>query len=292
MGRVGAEIVIAKNCGFCVGVRRAVELVEKALTEYAPQPVYSLGMFIHNELEIERLKKKGLKVVSAIDELPPGSLLLLSSHGSPPEIVQKCRQRQLKTIDLMCTYVRRLQEIVKSLADQGFDIVMLGDKSHPEVRAICSLVNKVIVIDKQDVLNDNLNLNFVKYGIVSQTTQSFWLYKRAIKSLLGSAFPKKEVRVYNTICRDVMERQEEARCLAQDCDVVFVLGGKKSANTYRLFEIARQLTQTYQITYLDEFNPEMIKGKRRVGILSGTSTPDWFVEKFIELLNNYKRKGG
>ncbi len=281
------ELFVSDSCGFCVGVRHAVSLIESVLKENPDSPVYSLGMFIHNEKEIERLKLSGLKVVDSIDDVPDGSIILLPSHGTPPEIKEKCRQKALESVDLICTYVKKLQEIALSLKREGFDVVMIGDKDHPEVRAVRAIVGDLIVVDKAALLNDNLNLSISnRYGVISQTTQSLEFYREAVDWLLGKAFPKKEVRVYNTICWDVVERQAKVQELASQCDVVFVLGGRKSANTRRLFEISSETTMTILISDLSDFLPDYVKGKERIGIISGTSTPMWFVDKFIGLLNS------
>ncbi len=273
-------ILVAKNCGFCVGVRQAVSIVEKTLRDSGDRLVFSLGMFIHNELEIERLKAKGLKIADNIEQVPEGSLLLLPSHGSLPEVLEVCDKKSIDTVDLICVYVKKLQQIVRLLSQEGFDIVMLGDKKHPEVRAVSALTDALIVVDKQDVLNDNLNLNLRQYGVVSQTTQSLQVYKKLLLKLLDGSMPEKEVRIYNTICWDVVKRQKEAEDLAKVSDLVFVLGGRKSANTYRLFEIAQQYTQAYLISDLGDYSHKMLKGRQRIAIISGTSTPDWFVEEF------------
>ncbi len=292
------ELVVSDSCGFCVGVNHAVSLLESVLKENPDRSVYSLGMFIHNEKEIERLRLSGLKVVDSIDDVPDGAMILLPSHGTPPEIKEKCCQKSLEAVDLICIYVKKLQEIALSLKKEGFDVVMIGDRDHPEVRAVKAIVGDLIVIDKPTLLNDNLTLSINnRYGVISQTTQSLEFYKEAVNWLLGKAFPKKEVRVYNTICWDVVERQSKVRELASRCDVVFVLGGKRSANTRRLFEISSEITTTVLISDLSDFSPEYVKEKTKVGIISGTSTPMWFVDKFVELLRslnldiNIKKEG-
>ncbi len=284
------ELLVAKNCGFCVGVKDAVSKLEQVLEEHPHEKVYSLGMFIHNEQEIARLQAKGLVVVNDIEDVPDGSLILLPSHGSPSHIRKRCEEKRLRTVDLMCVYVRRLQQIAFELHRSGFGVVMLGDKNHPEVLAVKSLVPSLIVVDKEDVLNDNLSLDFKSYGIVSQTTQSLATYRSIASSLIEKNFPVKEVRVYNTVCWDVITRQQEVRDLAQRCDVVFVLGGKKSANTRRLYEIAKEKTEAYHVWDLDQVSASVVEGKSKIGIISGTSTPDWFVEAFKEKIERFLKE--
>ncbi len=284
------DLIVARNCGFCVGVRNAVDLVEQALMDHPQEEVYSLGMFIHNEKEVDRLVKKGLRVVSSLEEVPDGSLILLPSHGTPPEIRALCERKRLRPIDLICVYVRNLQDIALSLHYEGYSIVMLGDPNHPEVIALRSMVPNLIVVDKEDVLNDNLSFKFVKYGVISQTTQSLDLYKNMTSNLLSLSWPKKEIRVFNTICWDVVERQREVVELAKTCDVVIVIGGKKSANTRRLYELASEYCRAYHISDSEEIEPNMVgKGVKRVGIISGTSTPDWLVQECCDKLNRLKK---
>ncbi len=289
---MSAKVVLASNCGFCVGVKNAVELVEKALSDHRPEPVYSLGMFIHNPQEIERLAKKGLRVVTSIEDVPDGSLIVLPSHGTPPKLRNQCKEKRLRTIDLICVYVRRLQEIALHLHKEGFSVVMVGDKDHPEVLAVQSLVPGLIVVDKEDVLNDNLSFNFVNCGVISQTTQSLQVYKRAVERLVLGSFPRKELRIFNTICWDVLQRQEEVVKLAKECDLVLVIGGKESANTRRLYEIAREYTDSYHLSVPEELTPEMFKEKKQIGIISGTSTPNWLVAMFKERIEEILKKSG
>ncbi len=281
---MSVKLIVASNCGFCVGVKNAVGLVEKALSEHPNELVYSLGMFIHNEKEIARLVKKGLCVVDSIEDIPDKALVLLPSHGTPPELRKRCDEKRLRIIDLICVYVRRLQEIVVNLHKEGFSVVMVGDKEHPEVLAVKSLVPELIVVDKESVLNDNLSFNFVNYGVVSQTTQSVQLYKAAVEKLISGSFPSKEVRIFNTICRDVVERQREVVELAKHSDVLLVIGGKKSANTKRLYEIGKQYTQAYHLSSPEELTCDMLGGDR-IGLISGTSTPDWLVKAFEKRVN-------
>ncbi len=281
---MSAKLIVASNCGFCIGVRNAVKLVERALSEHPNESIYSLGMFIHNEEEIARLVRKGLRVVDSIEDVPDASLVLLPSHGTPPELRRRCDEKNLRIIDLICVYVRRLQEIAVNLRKEGFSVVMVGDKDHPEVLAVNSLIPELIVIDKRDVLNDNLSFNFVNYGVISQTTQSIQLYKRIVEKLISGSFPGKELRIFNTICRDVIDRQREVVELAKHCDVLLVIGGKKSANTKRLYEIGKEYTKAYHLSSPEELTRDMLGGDR-IGLISGTSTPDWLVEKFKQRIS-------
>ncbi len=282
------QIILAKNIGFCIGVKRAVELIEDAINRYGR--IYSLGQFIHNESEIERLKRKGLVVVESVSCVPEGQVLALPAHGVTPDVRQQIKKRRLEVVDLICEYVKSLHHTVEELLDDGFKVLMLGDKNHPEVVSIREKFEKVLVIDKDDFFNNNLEFLEgigVKYAIVSQTTQDIRLYKDLICSLIDRYFPRKEVRVCNTICYDVVQRQSEVLSLTEKTDVVFVLGGRRSANTRRLYELAKQRAQVYFLSGADELRVDMIGRKKRVGIISGTSTPMWVINDFVNRLKEF-----
>ncbi len=276
-------VIVSANAGFCIGVKEAISRIEETLTAYRGREVYCLGMFIHNENVIEKYRNKGIRYVSSIEDVPDNSVVLFTSHGTPMDTRRRAEEKGLVIVDLICRYVLALQNIALKLQQSDYQVVLFGDKKHPEVKAILDIVPNAKVIDKQDILNDNLSFSVEKLGVISQTTQSTELYDR-LMGFISSHMPEKEVRFYNTICRDVVDRQKEAADIAKICDLVFVLGGKKSANTKRLFEIASEFTKAYHIAVLDDFDPNACKGARSIGIISGTSTPDWFVDEVVSLV--------
>ncbi len=283
MGSRKKRIIVSQNSGFCIGVKQAISRIEEALKTYPGRTIFCLGMFIHNENVVKEYAQKGLRYVSYVEDVPEGEVLLLTSHGTPQEILSKARERNLIIVDLICSYVLALQNIAKKLKNEGYDVLLFGDKQHPEIRAILDIVPEAKVIDKESILQDNLNFKINKVGVLSQTTQSTKLYSRLIKQVL-ERLPEKEVRVYNTICRDVVDRQKEVAEMAKLCDVMLVLGGSKSANTRRLYEIASEYSKAKHISVLDDFDCGFLQDAESVGVVSGTSTPDWFVRDIVGLI--------
>jgi 4-hydroxy-3-methylbut-2-enyl diphosphate reductase len=258
------QIKVAKHSGFCFGVKRAINIVEKALRKKID--IYSLGPIIHNPEVVNELSKKGLKVIRGIGSIDKGAVVI-SSHGAPIETVQKIKEKGLRLIDATCPFVKHSHDIVKTLKRDGYSIIIIGDKAHPEVRALLSSAGKKVYSRK--------------IGIVSQTTQTKHNYIQGIVEALKGDFS--EIRIFNTICNDTSARQTEARRLLKDCNVMVVVGGKNSANTRRLFEICKERgVDSHHIESDVELKKEYFRGKRCVGVVSGASTPDSMVNKVVK----------
>ena len=265
------KVTIAKTAGFCFGVRRAVDLAEKAAI--SDEKVYTMGPLIHNPQEVKRLEKKGVKPVISPWRLKKATLLL-RTHGIPLKEMDRLEHLDVKLVDAVCPFVKRAKDIVKRLAEQGYHIIVVGDRTHPEVVAIVSYANSnCTVIKHPDELKKVVLQK--KVAVVSQTTQNQKNFAQIV-----SAIRKKrpDVQVYNTICRATMDRQSDARALAGKVDVVIVIGGKNSGNTRRLHEICREYSRSYHIEQAAEIRPAWLRGVARIGITAGASTPDWVIQ--------------
>lgn len=274
-------VKLAKNIGFCAGVRRAITIVEETL-EQGKSNIYSFGPIIHNAQVIKDLQSRNLLVTRSIKDLPAGSTLILPSHGTPERILKAAVIKRLKLIDVTCPNVSNLQNICKSLYKDGFEVVIVGDKAHPEVKALADIAKKVHIIEKESDIKKS-NLENKKIGIISQTTQNKDKFFEIVSKILKSNSLIKEVRIFNTICLDTTRRQEEVKRLAKEVDVLLVIGSKFSANTKRLVNIGRKINEkTFLIE--DEFSPikRFINKAGRVGLISGASAPDWLVKKIIK----------
>lgn len=272
------KIIPTRSIGFCSGVKRAVELSESAL-KTRRDPIYSIGPIIHNPPEMERLTGMGLKVVRRIDEIPRGACLLIRSHGATPGELAAARKRGLCIIDTTCAIVKRLQAAYRGLVREGYTVIVVGDRNHPEVQGVLSQEK-----GRSQVVGGLADLKKIKLkgriGVVAQTTQPLHKVQEVVDFLLGKT---EELRIINTLCPVTLKRQEEASDLAKLVDTMLVIGGKNSANTSRLFEICRKVNPcTFQIERRQELDFRRGKSQYALGVTTGTSTPLWLIERMIE----------
>jgi 4-hydroxy-3-methylbut-2-enyl diphosphate reductase len=270
--------------GFCQGVEHAIETAEQALSQRGGE-ISSLGEIIHNRQVVERLAEKGLRVVA--DPEHASGTVLIRSHGEPPGVFETLAQRGVDIVDATCVLVKRAQRVVKALDEEGYQVVIVGQESHPEVRAICGYASNVICVDSPDQL-DRLKPGG-KLGIICQTTHSPEYFAEMIGRIMSRGF--REIKIVNTLCGEVKARQEAAVELAREVDVMFVLGGKQSANTRELARLcAQQGVATYHLENWRDFKPEMVAGKRLAGLTAGASTPRWIIEEFLANLAEFTPK--
>ncbi|MBI5699080.1 4-hydroxy-3-methylbut-2-enyl diphosphate reductase [Candidatus Saganbacteria bacterium] len=277
------DILIAEHSGFCEGVERAYRIALEQTRE--GRPVFMLGNLVHNAQVVEKFKNSGVKVVKEISEIPSGAqgTLLISAHGVAPQVYEEARTRGLAVVDTSCPWVKKAQKIAKELADEGRVVVIVGDKGHPEVKALVGWSGgKGQVVEN---LADLQKLSFPpseKVGILAQTTQAEEHFKRLTDELKKKT---KDLKVFNTICGATSKRQKAAVDLAKKVDLMLVIGDKLSANTKRLAELCDQTgTETHQIQTVKELDQGWLKGKKKVGITAGASTPEWVIEEVITLL--------
>lgn len=273
------KILIADPTGLCFGVKRAINTLEKELR--AGSCVYALGSPIHNPQEIERLKKKGLIVVNSPNEVPEGAVTFIRAHGVSPAIAEALKKRSSKTIDGTCPFVKRAQEKAKELSDEDYLVVILGDAEHPEVQGILGYVDgdSVVLAARSELPKEAEGR---RCGILSQTTQKITAFSSLVSSFVAVS---PEIKVYNTICKATLARQESVCRLSAEVDGIIVLGGKNSANTRKLAEIAENAqVPTVWIEHAGELNGEWLKNKDTIGIAAGGSTPDWLIKQLIEKL--------
>ncbi len=283
-GRYSLDILGAKTAGFCFGVRRALELVQGALqttTQHNPKiPLYSLGPLIHNPRVVKELAEKGVKVVSAIDEISAASgKIVIRSHGAGPSIYQTAARRGLEIIDATCPFVKNVQQLGSFLAQEGYQIIIFGEKDHAEVKGVLEAIGvpALVVNNLQDT--DLASQITAKVGIISQTTQETSRLSQLVAAIIPYA---KELRVFNTICSATSERQRETAELSRRVDLMIVVGGRNSANTSRLVEISRNHgTNTYQVESATEINPDWFHKINSVGITAGASTPDEQIAEIV-----------
>ncbi len=261
-------VQVAERAGYCFGVRRALDMANEYISK-GEKKVYSLGPIIHNPQVVEDFRRRGLVPIDSIDEIDEG-ILVIRSHGVEKELLQQAVDKGLKVIDATCPFVKNAQLLAEKLAKQDYHLVVVGERSHPEVRGIVSRCGKnpLVVKDAAELEGKTIG---TKVGVLAQTTKRKEDFVKVVSAVLDSAH---ECRAYNTICNATLARQSAAVELAGTVDVMFVVGGKNSANTRRLAELSEFSGCTsYHIESPDEITPEMLRGKKRVGISSGASTP-------------------
>ncbi len=272
------RVIVAKGSGFCFGVKRALKIVEKALAK-RKGPFYSLGPLIHNPQVVERLSRKGLKVINNLTGIKEGAFVI-RSHGLPITTIELAKERGLKIIDTTCPYVKRAQERAKELEARGYQLVIVGDRGHPEVKSMAS--EKSIVLQRPSQVEKVRS--YPRMGVVAQTTQSLENFKEIVKRLRSKA---KELKVYATICNAVSRQQRSTRELAREADLVLVVGGRNSANTKRLFQISKGLTKAHHIEKASEIDKRWLRDKEIVGISAGASTPKWLIDEVVRKVAAY-----
>ncbi|MFH1784254.1 MAG: 4-hydroxy-3-methylbut-2-enyl diphosphate reductase [bacterium] len=278
------NIIVAKNSGFCFGVERSLKLALSASKEASgnkkPLPVYTLGPLIHNPQVVSSLEKKGIKVVCDLKKIKKG-VLIICSHGVSPESLKHAKRKKLKIIDATCPFVQKTQKLVHDLLRKKYQVVIVGDSSHPEVLSLLGFSSeKGIVVSG---VKDIAKVAFAsKTGVVAQTTQLISNLKDVVSHLLDRT---SELRVYNTICEATLQRQKAARALAGKVDLMIIIGGYNSANTTRLAEVCKQQNpESYHIEKLADFDMSLLKGRKKIGITAGASTPQWLVNEVVEAL--------
>ncbi len=269
----------AKSYGFCFGVKRAVEIAENS------KNAVTLGPLIHNPLEIERLAKNyNVKYINSIDEIGKNiKRVIVRTHGITKDRLEKLKNKKVEVIDATCPFVKKPQEIVEKMSKEGYDIVIFGDKAHPEIQGVMSysVHNRVFVVLTPEEL-ENIKLK-EKIATVAQTTRKVKDYLKITEYLIKN---HKEVRVFNTICNATFENQDAVRELSKEADIMIIVGGKNSSNTKQLYNIAKEHCESYLVESENEIKPEWFKNKTLCGVSAGASTPEWLVERIISKIKD------
>jgi 4-hydroxy-3-methylbut-2-enyl diphosphate reductase len=284
---VKPRIETASEIGFCYGVRKAILMLEKAAQKYGH--VDSLGAVVHNEQVIKNLEKQGVNIIQTPeDKINP--VVAISCHGVSPEIEYQLKNKGLEVIDTTCKDVHRAQIAAKELADSGYFVIIFGDAKHPEVKGLSGWAknNGTAITDSHEF--EIMETKPRKIGIIAQTTQVPEYFLNFVKNIIDIALTRdSDIRIKDTICPGIRRRQSKSLELAKNSDLVLVIGGKTSANTRHLFEICAQETVAYLISSADEIQKSWLKGKKHIGVTSGTSTPEEVVlevVKRLEVLSN------
>ncbi|MDO8663877.1 MAG: 4-hydroxy-3-methylbut-2-enyl diphosphate reductase [Candidatus Wildermuthbacteria bacterium] len=269
------EIIVAKNIGFCTGVRRALKIANDALGKNLG-PVYFLGEIIHNEEVLKEIKARGGKIISEPKEARSGTLVI-RAHGAPP--LPALRGVLIK--DATCPLVKKVQEAAKTLSKEGYLVIIIGEKEHPEVKGIQGHIkNKAVIIENESEAKKIRKGK--KIGVVVQTTQNLEKVNKILEILKKKA---KKLKFINTLCPQVLFRQKELTEILKKVDGVLAIGSPTSANTSQLVKIAQSARKpVWLANSAGGLKNENFKNIPILGVISGTSTPDWVIEEVIDRL--------
>ena len=275
------KITIAKDAGYCFGVRDAVNLAYNTANEHGE--VYMLGDIVHNENVINDLDKAGAKVVQDIDDVPIDKPLLLRAHGSKRDVWKSAKEKGMKLVDATCPLVHEIHREVKKLSEEGRQIFVIGDHGHDEVVAIADQVPDSIVLAN---LNEAKALKkFKKAGVVSQSTQTIENVQEIINILMEKVF---DLHFVNTICYPTKRNQEQIKELARESDIMIIIGSFTSANSKRLTSLSKTLNKnTYQVTISKDIDPKWFDNCKSVGISAGASTPDYLIKEVKDRIMSF-----
>ncbi len=277
-------IIKAETCGFCFGVKNAANTAEAELAKGTS--LYALGELMHNKHEMQRLHDLGLIHADSVDDIPLGSTMIIRSHGELLSTYEKLKTRGIAYIDVTCPHVKRAHEIVRKHYEMGYNIVIVGDASHPEVMGINDRCNNSALIisdnDAQDIsIYYNTLHNFDKVCVVAQTTIKQENYKYITDCIKNTC---QNPLIFDTICSTTQQRQNEAREISAKCDTVVVIGSKNSNNTKKLVAICTKICyNTFHIETAEDIHTIEFIG-HTIGVIAGASTPDWIIKEVLTML--------
>ena len=272
----------AAGIGFCFGVKRAINILEKVARERGE--VETLGAVVHNQPVLQRLAEIGVRVAKNVDDIQ-GDTVAISSHGVSPQLEEAIRARHIDIINTTCPFVRRAQVAARRLTEADFFTIIYGDADHPEVKGILGWAKGkgVATLDERFIANfSNLPR---RLGILSQTTQVPAHFTEFVQKLIDSALAKdSELRIIDTICHDIRQRQAAALELASKVDLMLVIGGHTSANTNHLVELCSTATKTYLVETAEEIQLSRLQGQCHIGITAGASTDEQTINEVLAKL--------
>jgi 4-hydroxy-3-methylbut-2-enyl diphosphate reductase len=268
------KINIAKKAGFCFGVKRAIDITFN-LAKEDNKGLYTYGPLIHNPQVVEELRQKGVKTVDDLTS-PDIRTIIIRTHGVSPEVYAETNKMGYNVIDATCPFVKKAQNFAQILNDEGYQVLIIGDKEHPEVQGLIGFAGgHAVVADSPDNLPALKN----KVGIIVQTTQPFDTFRNIVLQVINAV---REVKIYNTICDFTAQRVKETRELAKKVELMVIVGGKNSSNTNQLVKLSKDVcAKVYHVETADEIKEEWFQGIENVGITGGASTPQWIIDDAV-----------
>ena len=282
MTKVVDEIVLAEPRGFCAGVDRAIEIVERALAKFGA-PVYVRHEIVHNDHVVRDLREKGAIFIEDLDEVPLGARVIMSAHGVSRKVREHAVERDLEVFDATCPLMTKVHVEVRKLAAEGYSIVMIGHSGHPEVEGTMGQLDSGIYLVEDESQVARLEIPQTdKLAYVSQTTLSMD-DTQSVVNALKARFPHLRGPKFSDICYATQNRQDAVKLMSRQVDVVLVVGSRSSSNSNRLREVAeRHGVPAYLLDDALGLDPSWIEGKSRVGITAGASAPEALVQGLVE----------
>ena len=281
----GVEIFLAEPRGFCAGVDRAIEIVERALQKFGA-PIYVRHEIVHNTFVVNDLKAKGAIFIEDLAEVPPGATLIFSAHGVSRAVRDEAAARGFSVYDATCPLVTKVHVEVAKLAKEGYEFIMIGHKGHPEVEGTMGQLNQGIHLVEEVADVEHVQLGSPLVAVVTQTTLSVD-DAAEILAAVKRRFPQVREPKQQDICYATQNRQDAVKVLAPRVDVVIVVGSPTSSNSNRLRELAERLgTPAHLVDAADQVRPEWFEGHGRVGLTAGASAPELLVQQVIDRLRS------
>jgi len=275
------KIHLAKYCGFCFGVRRAIKIAEEAAAKH--ENTYIKGDLVHNEDVCKRIEKSGIKRADCLSRLPLGSNVIIKAHGEPLETYKCLKIAGLNIIDATCPMVKDIHKKARELEKKGYQVVIIGDRNHEETKGILGNIKNGVILENKYEAGTLKGKLKNKIGVLCQSTQTLENVTAAVRELSKHV---EELLFINTICQPTRLRQKEIENLSSRCDAVMVLGSKKSANTKRLYEVAKKINKNVFWITSERINKNNFRKFKSIGIIGGASTPVEALETIAGRLND------
>ena len=278
------KITVAKDAGYCFGVRDAVNMAYDATNKYGE--VYMLGSIVHNEKVVKDLEKSGAKIVDSLNHVPKDSPILFRAHGTVNELWEDAKKKEMNIIDATCPLVYEIHHEVKKLDEDGRRIIVIGDHGHDEVIAIANQVENAIILSNKKEAEKLKKIK--RAGVVTQSTQDFGNVRDIINILMAKVF---DLHFINTICYPTKRNHDQIKEIALESDLMIIIGSFTSANSKRLTFLSKEINiNTYQVTCADDLNPIWFENNNNIGISAGASTPDYLIEEVEEKIKKIHKE--
>jgi len=270
------EIIVAKNSGLCYGVKRALNIARRT-REKSDGAVFTLGALIHNPQVIADLEKMGIRSINDFENLSQGTVII-RSHGVSPSVYSLLAKKKIEVVDATCPIVKKIQRLVEHLAKEKTEIIIVGNKEHPEIKGLTGYSRKKGVIVENEEQARSLPRR-KKRAVLAQSTQDIYLFQKIVAALIEKT---EQLRVYNTICHSTQTRQKSTSELASQVDTLLIVGGRLSSNTNKLYQISKRiLPKTYFVESAGQITPRMLEGAKKIGLSGGASTPPEAIQKAV-----------
>lgn len=273
------EIFLVEGAGFCFGVKRAIDIAFD-VADKNKEGVFTLGPIIHNPQVVEKLRELGVNPLEDISDRLDIKRLIIRAHGIPKGKLEELKNYGFEIIDATCPFVKKAQKIAEKLALEDYQVIIIGDKNHPEVKGILSYAGEkaVVITNSEDIPYINRRI-----GIIQQTTQPLSKVKEILNGIINSLSEFEELRIFNTLCNFTSKRLEATEKVAKEVDIMIVIGGKNSANTTQLANLCRKIgVKTFHIEDAKEINSDWFAGVKKIGITAGASTPNWIINEIVD----------